>query len=88
MSGGYFNSTHHAVNHFRDELDHASQLNHVERCGVANNFPPEVIQALQVIVAHVGVGAKLMRAAEDLYEGDLSPDSFMARFKEIVGPSA
>lgn len=88
MSGGHFNSPHHAINHFRDELDHEIQNNHVERCGHANKFPPEVIQALQVIVAHAGISAKLIKAAQDLYEGDFSPDSFMVRFKEIVGPTA
>jgi len=85
MSGGHFDHAHFRVQAFTEELDEAIERNYVKDGeGYSNSFRPEVIQALMAISAHAAISAKLMKAAEWLYEGDSSPESFMESFREIL----
>lgn len=86
MSGGHFDHAYFRVQTFAEELNEEIAKNDMKDGeGYSQGFPPEVIQALMAISAHADVSARLMKAAEWLYEGDTSTESFMKSFREILG---
>lgn len=86
MSGGHFDYAYSRVQTFTEELDREIGRNgEVSADSLqTTEFPAEVIEALRAISAHANLSARLMKAAEWLYEGDTSPESFLKEFREII----
>lgn len=84
MSGGHFNYAYHRASAFAEELEREIANNAApSRSSQAYNFSPAVIEALTLIQAQAEKLARMMKAAEDLYEHDTDEKSFLAEMLEI-----
>lgn len=85
MSGGHFDYAHSRVQTFTEDLDQEIANNDVrDDQGYSRSYPPAVIEALKAVSAHAAISAKLMKAADWLYEGDTDSVTFLERFREIM----
>lgn len=84
MSGGHFDYVHSRVSSFAEDLERDIANNGVPNSdGDSYNYSPAVIDALTSIQARAEKMARLMKAADYLYSGDTSEESFLAEMLEI-----
>ena len=77
MSGGSFNYAYSRLNDFADEAEAKVAENGVpDRWGDCYNMPDEVLAEMRQMSQEARSLAKRMRAAEWLYSGDISEETF------------
>jgi len=78
MSGGHFDYAYMRVHQFADELERD-----LRGKDWVQDFGPEVLMELEVIVNRAREMALVMKEVEWLFSGDTGPESFIAEIRAI-----